>query len=134
MLSIVDLKRRIDSSDKNKIYDVDLTYLTSRGSWYYTSWKGDKTKSGGISTNIGIHFFDILCWIFGDVKRNTVNIRSHDRAGGFLEFEKARVRWFLSINYDLIPLDQKLEKNTGRLKLMALSDSTRIFIQKFMRK
>lgn len=101
--TIIDLKKKIDSSDPNKIYDVDLTYLTSRGNWYYTSWKGDKTKSGGIATNIGVHFFDMLNWIFGDLISNVVHIHTHDRAAGFLEFKRARVRWFLSINEDLIP-------------------------------
>ena len=70
---------------------------------YYTSWKGDITKSGGIATNIGVHFYDMLMWIFGDVKQNVVHIHTHDRAAGYLELERARVRWFLSINYDLIP-------------------------------
>ena len=101
--TIIDLKKKIDSSDPNKIYDIDLTYLTSRGNWYYTSWKGDKTKSGGIATNIGVHFFDMLNWIFGDLISNIVHIHTHDRAAGFLEFKRARVRWFLSINEDLIP-------------------------------
>lgn len=101
--SIIELKNKIDNGPKNKIYDVDLTYLTSRGSWYYTSWKGDSSKSGGISTNIGIHFYDMLSWVFGKVKTNTVHIHNHDRAAGYLEFEKARVRWFLSINYDVLP-------------------------------
>lgn len=100
--SIIKLKNQVKSSG-DKIYDVDLTYLTSRGSWYYTSWKGDISKSGGIATNIGIHFFDMLTWIFGDVKNNVVNIHTHDRAAGYLELEKARVRWFLSINSDTIP-------------------------------
>lgn len=100
--SIIELKKKVDAS-AGKIYDVDLTYLTSRGSWYYTSWKGDMSKSGGIATNIGIHFFDMLTWIFGDVKKNIVHVHNHDRAAGYLELEKARVRWFLSINYDVIP-------------------------------
>lgn len=100
--NIIELKKKVDLSG-DKIYDVDLTYLTSRGSWYYTSWKGDVSKSGGIATNIGIHFFDMLTWIFGDVKKNVVNIHTHDRAAGYLELEKARVRWFLSINYNVIP-------------------------------
>lgn len=105
--SIIELKNKIDNGPKDKIYDVDLTYLTSRGSWYYTSWKGDASKSGGISTNIGIHFYDMLSWVFGKVKTNTVHIHNHDRAAGYLEFEKARVRWFLSINYDVLPDDIK---------------------------
>ncbi len=105
--SIIALKEKIDNGPKDKIYDIDLTYLTSRGNWYYTSWKGDEAKSGGIATNIGVHFFDMLSWIFGDLKQNTVHINTHDRSAGYLEFEKARVRWFLSINYDVLPEDIK---------------------------
>ena len=101
--SIVALKEKIDNGPKDKVYDVDLTYLTSRGSWYYTSWKGDVSKSGGVASNIGIHFYDMLSWIFGDLKSNTVHLQTHARASGYLEFEKARVRWFLSINYDVLP-------------------------------
>ncbi len=101
--SIIALKEKIKNGPKDIIYDVDLTYLTSRGHWYYTSWKGDVSKSGGIATNIGVHFFDMLSWIFGDVKKNVVHIHSHDRAAGYLEFDKARVRWFLSINDQLLP-------------------------------
>ncbi len=105
--SIIDLKQKVDNGPADKIYDCDLTYQTSRGNWYYTSWKGDSEKSGGIATNIGVHFFDMLGWIFGDIKRNVVNVHTHDRAAGYLEFEKARVRWFLSINYDTLPEEIK---------------------------
>ncbi|MAZ54327.1 MAG: oxidoreductase [Flavobacteriales bacterium] len=105
--SIIALKNKVDNGPKNKIYDVDLSYLTSRGNWYFTSWKGDITKSGGIATNIGIHFFDMLTWIFGKVKINQCHLSKEDRASGFLELERARVRWFLSINYDLIPKNIK---------------------------
>ncbi|HSF56293.1 MAG TPA: Gfo/Idh/MocA family oxidoreductase [Algoriphagus sp.] len=101
--SIVALKERIANGPKNKIYDIDLSYITSRGHWYYTSWKGDQSKSGGIATNIGVHFYDMLTWVFGPVKTNHVHIHSHDRAAGYLELEKARVRWFLSINADTLP-------------------------------
>ncbi len=101
--SIIELKRKIDNGPPDKIYDVDLTYLTSRGHWYYTSWKGDISKSGGIATNIGVHFFDMLAWLFGDLKQNIVHQHTHDRAVGYFEFKRARVRWFLSINYDVIP-------------------------------
>lgn len=101
--SIRTLKNRVESAPKDKVFDVDLTYLTSRGNWYYTSWKGDVSKSGGIATNIGVHFYDMLSWVFGEVKQNIVHIHEHDRASGYLEFEKARVRWFLSINYDMLP-------------------------------
>ncbi|MDA9908464.1 Gfo/Idh/MocA family oxidoreductase [Schleiferiaceae bacterium] len=104
---IIKLKNQIDSGDPNKIYDIDLTYLTSRGKWYFTSWKGDEDKSGGIATNIGVHFFDMLTWIFGDIKGMKVHLNTHDRASGYLELTRARVRWFLSVNYDLIPEDIK---------------------------
>ena len=105
--TIIDLKKKVETSPKNKIFDIDLTYITSRGKWYYVSWKGNKHKSGGIATNIGIHFFDMLAWIFGNKKNSVVHQNYHDRASGLLEFEKARVRWFLSINYDLIPKNIK---------------------------
>ena len=105
--SIIALKNKVESSPKDKVFDIDLTYLTSRGKWYYTSWKGSKEKSGGIATNIGVHFFDMLGWIFGEVKSNKVHLHTHDRASGYLEFDRARVRWFLSINYDVIPQEIK---------------------------
>ena len=107
--SIIALKEKIDNSDSNKIHDVDLAYLTSRGKWYHHSWKGDVTKSGGIATNIGIHFYDMLMWIFGPIKRNIVHILDNDRAAGYLDLEKARVRWFLCINYDYIPSEIKAQ-------------------------
>ena len=107
--SIIALKHKIDNGPKEKIYDIDLTYITTRGYWYYTSWKGDVTKSGGIATNIGVHFFDMLSWIFGDLKKNQVHLNTHDRAAGYLEFKRARVRWFLSINGNTLP--DKIKKN-----------------------
>ncbi|MAM30000.1 MAG: oxidoreductase [Flavobacteriaceae bacterium] len=103
--SIIELKDKIDKGAKDKVYEIDLTYLTSRGNWYYTSWKGNDNKSGGIATNIGVHFYDMLSWIFGEVKENKVHVHTHDRAAGYLEFEQARVRWFLSINEDVLPKD-----------------------------
>ena len=101
--SIVALKKKVEEGPANKVYDIDLSYLTSRGKWYHVSWKGDQSKSGGIATNIGIHFFDMLSWIFGSVKENITHLLEEDRAAGFLRLERARVRWFLSVNYDLIP-------------------------------
>ena len=101
--TIIDLKERVNSAPNDKTFDIDLTYLTSRGMWYYSSWKGNKNKSGGIATNIGVHFYDMLSWVFGEVKNNIIHIHTHDRASGYLEFKRARVRWFLSINYDLLP-------------------------------
>lgn len=105
--SVIDLKKKIEEGPKDKIYDIDLTYQTSRGNWYYTSWKGEAEKSGGIATNIGVHFYDMLTWIFGDVKESVVHIHTHDRAAGYFELERARVRWFLSINYDTISEELK---------------------------
>jgi UDP-N-acetyl-2-amino-2-deoxyglucuronate dehydrogenase len=105
--AIIDLKKKVDAAPPDKVFEFDLSYLTSRGSWYYTSWKGNEEKSGGIATNIGVHFFDMLGWIFGDLRQNTVHVHTHDRAAGYLEFERARVRWFLSINYDVLPEEIK---------------------------
>ena len=101
--SIAALKKKVDEGPQDKIYDVDLTYITSRGRWYYTSWKGDVHKSGGIATNIGVHFYDMLQWIFGPVEQNIVHVMSFDRVAGFLLLKKARVRYFLSINADCLP-------------------------------
>jgi len=100
---IIELRNKIKNGPKDKVYDVDLTYITSRGNWYYISWKGNIEKSGGIATNIGIHFFDMLGWIFGEVKNNVVNISEQKKAGGYLELKNARVRWFLSLDYNDIP-------------------------------
>jgi UDP-N-acetyl-2-amino-2-deoxyglucuronate dehydrogenase len=101
--AIIELKKKIDSAG-DKIHDIDLTYITSRGHWYLVSWKGDVQKSGGIATNIGVHFFDMLAWIFGDVKKNIVHISQPKRAAGMLELQKARVRWFLSIEREDLPV------------------------------
>lgn len=101
--SIIQLKKKIALENKSGKYDVDLTYITSRGNWYYTSWKGDESKSGGIATNIGVHFYDMLSWVFGAVKENVVHLYEKDKAAGYLEFENARVRWFLSINESSLP-------------------------------
>ena len=101
--AIVALKKKVDEGPADKVYDVDLTYITSRGKWYYTSWKGDVHKSGGIATNIGVHFYDMLQWIFGPVQENIVHLMSFDRVAGYLGLKKARVRYFLSINADCLP-------------------------------
>ena len=116
--AIIDLKREVEASPKEKVFDVDLTYITSRGNWYYTSWKGDSRKSGGVATNIGVHFYDMLSWVFGAVKANRVHVMSHDRVAGYLEFQKARVRYFLSINFDTLPTDVKA---TGKRTFRSLT-------------
>lgn len=104
--SIIALKAKIArelAKNPSKVYDIDLTYLTSRGKWYFVSWKGDNSKSGGIASNIGVHFFDMLSWIFGPVEENIVHIKQADTNAGFMKLKNARVRWFLSVNYDYIP-------------------------------
>ncbi|ANE33456.1 Gfo/Idh/MocA family oxidoreductase [Campylobacter hyointestinalis] len=113
--SIIALKEKISKElqeDPNKIYDIDLTYLTSRGKWYFVSWKGDESKSGGVATNIGVHFFDMLSWIFGSVEENIVHIKNEDVNAGFMKLKNANVRWFLSVNYNYIPEDVKLSGKT----------------------
>jgi UDP-N-acetyl-2-amino-2-deoxyglucuronate dehydrogenase len=104
--SIIALKEKVAKELKenpNKIYDIDLTYLTSRGKWYFISWKGDEAKSGGIASNIGVHFYDMLTWIFGEVKENIVHLKTADCNAGSFKLKNANVRWFLSVNYDYIP-------------------------------
>lgn len=112
--SIIELKEHVSKAiekDPTKVFDIDLTYLTSRGNWYHTSWKGDEDKSGGIATNIGVHFYDMLTWIFGSVESNEVHLRKSDVNSGYIELKHARVRWFLSISYDYIP---KVVKEQGK--------------------
>jgi UDP-N-acetyl-2-amino-2-deoxyglucuronate dehydrogenase len=113
--SIIALREKIKSGPKDKIYDVTLTYITSRGNWYHSSWKGDISKSGGVATNIGIHFFDMLIWIFGDVKNSETTQLTTDTAAGHLELIQARVNWMLSIDYNQIPENVRLKgKRTFR--------------------
>lgn len=106
--SIIALKEKILNGPKDKIYDIDLTYITARGHWYFASWKAINEKSGGIPTNIGIHFFDMLIWIFGEVQESIVNVLEPKRAAGILHLKNARVRWYLSVDYSVIPENIKL--------------------------
>ncbi len=101
--SIIELKKMVDEGPKGKIYNVDLTYFTSRGRWYYISWKGDIQKSGGVATNIGVHFFDMLGWIFGQVQDLHVTVSKPEKVSGYLELERARVKWQLSLDFNDIP-------------------------------
>jgi UDP-N-acetyl-2-amino-2-deoxyglucuronate dehydrogenase len=101
--SILELQKMVSEGPAGKIYDIDLSYITSRGNWYHYSWKGEPEKSGGIATNIGVHFFDMLTWIFGSVRLNIVHLMKKDKAAGYLELEQARVRWYLSIDFNDIP-------------------------------
>lgn len=103
--AIVALKTKVVTEIKKEKFDIDLTYITSRGKWYDVSWKGDESKSGGIATNIGVHFYDMLTWIFGNIQENKVHLREKHKAAGFLEFENARVRWFLSIDETDLPVE-----------------------------
>ena len=101
--AIIELQERIQRGSNEKKYEVDLTYVTSRGHWYLQSWKGNEKKSGGIATNIGVHFFDMLHFLFGELQDNTVHLSCDTRAAGYLEYERARVRWFLSIDINDVP-------------------------------
>jgi UDP-N-acetyl-2-amino-2-deoxyglucuronate dehydrogenase len=105
--NIIKLKEEVEKGPKDKIYDIDLSYITSRGNWYFQSWKAELSKSGGIATNIGVHFFDMLTWIFGNVKLNTVHLSDNKKAAGYLQLEKARVRWFMSLDYNSVPEEQQ---------------------------
>jgi len=103
--AIIELRDKVQNGPKDRKYEVDLTYITSRGHWYLQSWKGDTKKSGGIATNIGVHFYDMLHFIFGDLQQNVVHYSSDTKAAGYLEYAKARVRWFLSIDINDVPAD-----------------------------
>jgi len=100
--AIIALREQVAASGDH-VYDVDLTYITSRGNWYLQSWKGDDKKSGGIATNIGVHFYDMLHFVFGAVKANVVHLATPTKAAGYLEYQHARVRWFLSIDVNDVP-------------------------------
>jgi UDP-N-acetyl-2-amino-2-deoxyglucuronate dehydrogenase len=113
--SIIKLREEVLAGDPAKIYDVNLTYITSRGKWYHHSWKGEEQKSGGIATNIGIHFFDMLLWIFGAVKESNLEKYELDHASGFIKLAKANVHWSLSINEEHLPESIKAQgKRTFR--------------------
>ena len=110
--AILELKDKIANGPADKIYDIDLTYITSRGNWYYTSWKGDESKSGGIASNIGVHFFDMLQWIFGPMQSFSVNEKTRDTNSGTLQLKQANVNWYLSINSENLPDQAKKESLT----------------------
>jgi UDP-N-acetyl-2-amino-2-deoxyglucuronate dehydrogenase len=105
--SVIELRELVAQAPAHERFELDLTYITSRGNWYYSSWKGDTSKSGGIATNIGIHFFDMLLWVFGSVNDFRMHVHTHDRAAGVLELDRARVRWFMSINEATLPEAQR---------------------------
>lgn len=114
--AICALRDRVAASPPSMIHDVEITYITARGNWYQRSWKGELQKSGGIATNIGVHFFDMLTWIFGTVEQSTVHIHTTDCAAGLLDLARARVRWFLSVNAQHLPEAQRAKgQRTYRL-------------------
>jgi UDP-N-acetyl-2-amino-2-deoxyglucuronate dehydrogenase len=116
---IIALREKVQSNaSSNTKFDVDLTYITSRGNWYLQSWKGDAKKSGGIATNIGIHFFDMLHFIYGDLQENQVHLNTPAKAAGYLEYQHARVRWFLSLDVNDVP---KVERDQGKRTFRALT-------------
>jgi UDP-N-acetyl-2-amino-2-deoxyglucuronate dehydrogenase len=124
------LKEEADKEISGKIYDIDLTYITSRGNWYFTSWKATDEKSGGIATNIGVHFFDMLSWIFGEPQNNIVHILEPKRAAGFLQLKKANVRWFLSIDESTIPQDLR-EKGQRTFRSIQINNQELEFSEGF---
>lgn len=112
--AISTLKRKVEADRSNRKFDVDLTYITSRGRWYLESWKGDPRKAFGVATNIGVHFYDMLHFIFGKLQSNKVHLSTETSAAGYLEYERARVRWFLSIDANDLPVAVKGKKSTYR--------------------
>ncbi len=128
--SIKALRDKIRKGPKDKIHDIDLTYITGRGNWYHYSWKGNLQKSGGIATNIGIHFFDMLIWIFGDVTQNITHRLEEDKASGYLELEQARIRWYLSIDANDLPAAVK-EKGQSTYRNITMDDEEIEFSQGF---
>lgn len=118
--AILALKDKIDKGPPDKIYEIDLTYVTSRGKWYFTSWKGDESRSGGISSNIGVHFFDMLQWIFGPMQDFSVHTKTSDTNSGTLKFKKAQVNWYLSINSEKLPKSAK-EKGLTTFRTLTIS-------------
>lgn len=112
--AILDLKQKVKNSSRSNKYEVELTYITSRGKWYMESWKGDPRKSFGVATNIGVHFFDMLYFVFGRLQKNVLHYASDNKAAGYLEYERARVPWFLSIDANDIPQSLKGKQPTYR--------------------
>lgn len=113
--ALLALKARLDTESRETRHDVVLTYVTSRGGWYDVAWKGSEEQSGGVATNIGIHFFDLLIWLFGPVESQEVHLRAKHQMAGALELSRARVRWFLSVDRNDLPIaPESGERNTHR--------------------
>jgi len=128
--SFLELKKKLVSENTNTKYDVSLVYITSRGLWYNFSWKGVDEKSGGIATNIGIHFFDILIWLFGDIEKSVVHLSEKNRMGGFLELKRANVKWFLSTNRDDLP-EAAVKKNKPTYRSIKINNEEIHFSEGF---
>ena len=128
--AILELKDKIANGPADKIYDIDLTYITSRGNWYYASWKGDESKSGGIASNIGVHFFDMLQWIFGPMQSFSVNEKTRDTNSGTLQLKQANVNWYLSINSDNLP-DQAKKESLATFRTLSIEGESIEFSKGF---
>ncbi len=128
--SIINLKKKIEENNNDKKWNVDVTYITSRGKWFSYSWKADLLKSGGIATNIGIHFFDMLLWLFGDLQSNTVHLSAPNKAAGIIELKKARVRWFLSTDITDLP-KKSIEKGQRTYRLITVENEEIEFSEGF---
>jgi UDP-N-acetyl-2-amino-2-deoxyglucuronate dehydrogenase len=120
--SIINLKEKFAAEKSNKVHDIELTYITSRGKWYHYSWKGDIKKSGGVVTNIGIHFFDMLAWIFGEMKESHVHLINENKASGLLQLEKANIKWFLSIDRNDLP-QKAIENNQSTFRSIQIDEN-----------
>ncbi|XKE47239.1 Gfo/Idh/MocA family oxidoreductase [Halomonas organivorans] len=112
--AILDLKKQVAAEQRDEKHEVELTYITSRGKWYMESWKGDPRKSFGVATNIGVHFFDMLHFIFGELQKNVLHYASENKASGYLEYEMARVPWYLSIDASDLPESVRGKQPTYR--------------------
>ena len=111
--ALCELKQRLATSPPQRPHDVVLTYVTRRGHWYDVSWKGNPSKSGGVAMNIGIHFFDLLRWLFGEVRQSTLHLRHPRRMAGYLELAHARVRWLLSLEQSDLPASSRVRSATA---------------------
>ena len=113
--SLEKLREKLAAESGHRSHEVDITYITSRGPWYQVSWKGQPERSGGLATNIGIHFFDLVIWLFGPVVESEVHVATPRRVAGYFELARARVRWFLSIDREDLPEEaRKAGKPTFR--------------------
>ncbi len=121
--AILEFRDRVAAETSDTKEDVDLTYITSRGKWYHEAWKGDERKSGGIATNIGVHFFDMLGFVYGALQHNEVHLRTPNKVAGYLEFERARVRWFLSLDINDVPDEERAKGKTTFRSLRANGQS-----------